>query len=316
MDSQLLGIHSFTTFLQEGEESYNDYLLTSLNDLESQVTPPNPKPGTARKTKSRQGNFSLEDDNLLVSAWLNTSLDPINGVNQSKHSFWARVHEYYEKNKKPASCERSFSSLTNRWSTIQHASNKFYGALAQFEGRSPSGVTEQDKIEQAKELYRSNQSATFDFLHCWTILRHHPKWKQTVAEGSSVKTKTRSVTPDGHVPAFPFLDEGTISPSIDMNLERPIGKKAKKKRKRQDNTSSNLVDLVTEMREEKKRANAEKGKDRKELIRLTKERLELDQRREENELMRMDTSSLPPMQQEYFRNLQLEILEKKKSRKP
>ncbi|XP_035540252.1 uncharacterized protein LOC118344230 [Juglans regia] len=275
MDSQLHGVHSFTTLLQEGEESYNDYLLTSLNDLESQVTPPNPKQGIARKTKSRQGNFSPKEDNLLVSAWLNTSLDPINGVDQSKHSFWARVHEYYEKNKKPTSCEGSSSPLTNRWSTIQHATNKFCGALAQIEGRSPSGVTEQDKIEQAKELYRSNQSATFNFLHY----------------------------------------EDTISPSIDVNLERPIGKKAEKKRKRQDNTSSNLADLVTKMREDKKRANAEKGEDRKELIRLTKERLDLDQRREENELMRMDTSSLPPMQQEYFCSLQFEILEKQRSRK-
>ncbi|XP_040990968.1 uncharacterized protein LOC121238195 [Juglans microcarpa x Juglans regia] len=203
-----------------------------------------------------------------------------------------------------------------RWSTIQHATNKFCGALAQIEGRSPSGIIEQDKIEKAKELYRSNQSAIFNFLHCWTILRHHPKWKQTVAKGSSVKTKRRSVTPDGHVPDFTFLNEDTISPSIDVNLERPIGKKAEKKRKRQDNTSSNLADLVTEMREEKKRANAEKGKERKELIHLTKERLDLDQRREENELMRMDTSSLPPMQQEYFHNLQLKILEKQRSRKP
>ncbi|XP_041015007.1 uncharacterized protein LOC121257824 [Juglans microcarpa x Juglans regia] len=228
---------------------------------------------------------------------------------------WARVHEYYEQNKKLRSCERSLSSLTNRWSTIQHATNKFCGALAQIEGRSPSGVTEQDKIEQAKKLYRSNQSATFNFLYCWTILRHHPKWKQTVAE-RSVKTKRRSVTPDAHVPEFISIDEDTISPSIDVNLERPIGKKAKKKRKRQDSISSNLADLVTEMREEKKRANAEKGEDRKELIRLIKERLNLDQRREDKEFMRIDISSLPPMQQEYFRNLQLEILEKQRSTKP
>ncbi|XP_035549737.1 glutathione S-transferase T3-like [Juglans regia] len=221
------------------------------------------------RVRDEEGGWVSQDSNL-VSAWLNTSLDPINRVDQSKHSFWARVHEYYEKNKKLTCCEHSSSSLTNRWSTIQHATNKFCGALAQIEGKSPSGVTEQAKIEQANELYRSNQFATFNFLHCWTILRHHPKWKQTVADGSSVKTKRRSVTPDGHVPEFTFLDEDTISPSIDVNLERPIGKKVEKKRKRQDNSSSNLADLVTEMRDEKKRANAEKGEDRKELICLTK----------------------------------------------
>ncbi|KAG6620634.1 hypothetical protein I3842_Q057900 [Carya illinoinensis] len=212
---------------------------------------------------------------FIKTTWLNTSLDPINGVDQSKHSFWVRVHEYYEKNKNSTSCERSLSSLTNRWSTIQYATNKFCRALAQIEGRSPSGATKQDKIEQAKELCRSNQSATFNFLYCWNILRHHPKWKQTVAEGS-VKTKRKSITPDVHVPEFTIIYEDIISLSIDVNLERPIGKKAEKKQKRQDSTSSNLADLMTKMREEKKRANAEKGEDRKEIIRLTKERLDLD----------------------------------------
>ena len=77
MDSQLHEIHSFTTLLQEEEESYNDY-LPSLNDLESQYTPSNPENGNSKKTKSRKDNFSIEEDNLLVLAWLNTSMDPIN----------------------------------------------------------------------------------------------------------------------------------------------------------------------------------------------------------------------------------------------
>ncbi|KAG6724907.1 hypothetical protein I3842_02G006500 [Carya illinoinensis] len=58
------------------------------------------------------------------------------------------------KNKKSTFCERSSNSLTNRWSTIQHATTKFCGALAQIEGRSPSGVTEQDKrlkLDQQRE---------------------------------------------------------------------------------------------------------------------------------------------------------------------
>ncbi|KAG6663788.1 hypothetical protein CIPAW_02G047200 [Carya illinoinensis] len=130
------------------------------------------------------------------------------------------------------------------------------------------------KIEKAKELYQSNQSATFNFLYCWTILTHHPKWKQT--EGN-VKTRRRSITPNAHVPKFTILDEDTISLSIDVNLERPIGKKAEKKQKRQDSTSSNIADLVTKMREKSKRSNAEKVEDRKEIIHLTKERLDLDQ---------------------------------------
>ncbi|XP_062083610.1 glutathione S-transferase T3-like [Humulus lupulus] len=319
-DSQLHGVHSFTTLLQEGEESYNDY-LPSLNDLESQYTPSNPEEGSSRKTKSRKGNFSTEEDNLLVLAWLNTSMDPINGVDQSKYSFWSRVHEYYEKNKKSISSERSSCSIRNRWSTIQLATNKFCGALAQIERRSPSGANEQDKIEKAKEFYRSIHPTSFNFLHCWTILRHHPKWKESVAEGSSMKAKRRSIIRDGHAPEF--IDEDTAAPSLDVNLERPIGKKVAKKRKRQEDNSSNLTDLVIEIKGERIKSNAEKGEIRKEYARIAKERLEFDKQKEDNEIMRreleimrVDVSTLSPTQQEYFRTLQLEILEKQKSRKP
>ncbi|XP_062119255.1 uncharacterized protein LOC133833005 [Humulus lupulus] len=225
-------------------------------------------------------------------------MDSINGVDQSKYSFWSRVHEYYEKNKKSISSERSSCSIRNKWSTIQLATNKFCGALAQIERRSPSGANEQDKIEKAKEFYR-----------------------KSVAEGSSMKAKRRSIIRDGHAPEF--IDEDTAAPSLDVNLERPIGKKDAKKRKRQEDNSTNLTDLVIEIKGERIKSNVEKGEIRKEYARIAKERLELDKQKEENEIMRrkleimrVDVSTLSPTQQEYFRTLQLEILKKQKSRKP
>ncbi|KAF4401973.1 hypothetical protein G4B88_017485 [Cannabis sativa] len=111
-----------------------------------------------------------------------------------------------------------------------------------------------------------------------------------------------------------FLDEDT-SPSIDVNLERPIGKKAAKKRKRQESTSSDIIDLVLQISEKRDKKDAKKEEYKKEFICLTKERLELDKQKEVNEIMRIDFSTLSPMQQEYFRSLQLEILEKKRCTK-
>ena len=43
----------------------------------------------------RQRNFSEREDCLLASAWLNVSLDPIHGTNQSKSTYWGRITEYY-----------------------------------------------------------------------------------------------------------------------------------------------------------------------------------------------------------------------------
>ncbi|XP_047335517.1 glutathione S-transferase T3-like [Impatiens glandulifera] len=78
--------------------------------------------------KARSKNFSLEEDLLLVSAWLNTSIDPIHGTDQTNSQYWSKVGAYYKKViKKNKYGQRIDKSLTNRWSTIQQVVNKFCG---------------------------------------------------------------------------------------------------------------------------------------------------------------------------------------------
>ena len=91
-----------------------------------------------------------------------------------------------------------------------------------------------------------------------------------MADGSNMKAKRRSIIRDGHAPEF--IDEDTAAPSLDVNLERPIGKKAAKKRKRQEDNSSNLTDLVIEIKGERIKSNAEKGEIRKEYARIAKKK--------------------------------------------
>ena len=43
------------------------------------------------KTATRGGNFSVEKDVLLVSAWLNTSVDPMHDNEQKQEKFIAKV---------------------------------------------------------------------------------------------------------------------------------------------------------------------------------------------------------------------------------
>ena len=95
--------------------------------------------------RARGGNFTIEEDLLIVSAWLNISLDAIQGNEQKHKAYWTRLWEYFHKYKNFAS-ERSQVSLMNRWSTIQLVTNKFCGCYAQIESRNQSGVIEQDKV--------------------------------------------------------------------------------------------------------------------------------------------------------------------------
>ncbi|CAL5362865.1 unnamed protein product [Camellia sinensis] len=88
------------------------------------------------------------EDNMVVSAWLNTSLDAVYRNEQKSKTFWRRVGEYFHEHKTFIS-ERNNNSLMNRWSIIQLGTNKFCGYFAQIEALHQSGVNEQDKIGKA-----------------------------------------------------------------------------------------------------------------------------------------------------------------------
>jgi hypothetical protein len=45
-------------------------------------------------------NFTLTEYETLCSAYLNVSKDPIVGVNQSMQSYWVRITDYYNDNRK------------------------------------------------------------------------------------------------------------------------------------------------------------------------------------------------------------------------
>jgi hypothetical protein len=52
-----------------------------------------------RPNQKRSKNFSLEEDNLLVSAWINVSFDAVQGTDQSRGTYWGRIYEYFHDNK-------------------------------------------------------------------------------------------------------------------------------------------------------------------------------------------------------------------------
>ena len=59
--------------------SFTDFLISESEQIVSQQS--NLNVHTTKKSQ-RSKNFSLEEDYLLVSAWLNTSKDPITRVDQ------------------------------------------------------------------------------------------------------------------------------------------------------------------------------------------------------------------------------------------
>jgi hypothetical protein len=83
-------------------------------------------PHGAAKEKKRCKYVNVDEGKLLVSAWLNVSQDPIQGVNQAYNIYWGRIHQYFHGNKNFDS-DHPQVSLMNRWSDIQHDVNVFCG---------------------------------------------------------------------------------------------------------------------------------------------------------------------------------------------
>ena len=101
-----------------------------------------PEIETITTNKGKRGvNFSVDEDKLLVLAWLNTSLDPTHG------------NELKQGNHNAASATRTPISLSSQWRMINKETSRFCGFLASLEGLYQSGTTEQDEVNVRDIFY-------------------------------------------------------------------------------------------------------------------------------------------------------------------
>ncbi|XP_028073585.1 glutathione S-transferase T3-like [Camellia sinensis] len=280
----------FTNLMNDG----TDYeFMDEPLDQGDQSSPISPQIETTKKPQ-RGGNFTTEEDSMLISAWLNISLDPVQGNEQKSKAYWLRVWEYFHQYK-TFSSNCSQTSLMNRWSAIQLATNKFSGCFAQIQRLNQSGKTDKDKvlmplsflyllslelsnlmiisvllsiiqILDARKLYKELYKSSFPFEHCWHELRDQPKWRE---EYSMKKQKPKKVaTPGVCSPSAPDsinLEDHDVSHNDNVDLERPPGRKAEKerlnKRKNKDRGNeggSPILILLEDLKEDRKKMNDKK----------------------------------------------------------
>jgi hypothetical protein len=134
---------SFTNFfMSESEDILSQ--PSDFNQLINDLTYSNLNVNTIKKSQ-RNKNFSPEEDCLLVSAWLNTSKDPITGVEQQTKQFWTRVHAYFVEN--GGNLNNRFQiSISSRWQEINREVGKFVGFVTQIENRQQSGMTKESRV--------------------------------------------------------------------------------------------------------------------------------------------------------------------------
>ncbi|KAF5473441.1 hypothetical protein F2P56_010052 [Juglans regia] len=340
MDSGEHGNMFFTSLLTQEPELDHIYIgQGEQHPVTLDDSPPLPQvdPPPSQRKSARDANFTPEEDKLLVSAWLNSSIDAIQGTDQKHAQLWEKVSQYFNDYKESTN-ERSVGSLIHRWSAIQKATNKFCAKLAQVEGLNQSGMTEQDKFDKAKVMYQSLEKTTFQFEHCWQLLKDQPKWNQRCTKDGTKRrstmsptySRTSSMATNSPIDSVGGTEGENMETNDVIDLDRPIGRKAEKgKRKAQGRASEELVELskkrytlLEESRAQEKeffRLKAEKMAYEREMeenktrqederLRLEAEKLEIARLEREERIMLLDVSTLNEVQQVYFQQLQREIL--------
>ncbi|KAL9365124.1 hypothetical protein Peur_042997 [Populus x canadensis] len=313
---------SFTNFLMSESEDILSQPSDS-NQLIDDLTYSNLNVHTTKKSQ-RSKNFSPEEDCLLVSAWLNTSKDPITGVEQQTKQFWARVHAYFVENGGNLN-NRSQISISNRWQEINREVGKFVGFVTQIENRQQSGMTEESRINDARQMYASCVGKRFQLEHCWVILRKEPKWQFERASQHQRSNKKQK----SHVNASSTSSAPSTPDSVNLGedsepliyQDRPIGQKAAKERLKRkqgkdkvgETTVTNILqqfrDTLVEIEDQKKQDRKIMLEQQAMMIQQSQEKQELDRIEKEEQIMKMDISNLDPISAAYFQNRKLEIMQ-------
>ncbi|XP_013608304.1 PREDICTED: glutathione S-transferase T3-like [Brassica oleracea var. oleracea] len=91
--------------------------------------------------------WTLTEDVVLISAWLNTSKDPVVGNEQRAGAFWKRIAAYFAASPKVQGGEKRESiQCKQRWQKINDLVSKFSGSYEAATRQKTSGMNENDVL--------------------------------------------------------------------------------------------------------------------------------------------------------------------------
>ncbi|XP_062217738.1 glutathione S-transferase T3-like [Phragmites australis] len=258
----------------------------------------------------------MKEDLLLVSSWLNVSMDPVVGSNQSLGDFWQRIETYFHDNKYFPST-RNKKSLQERWTFINCLVQKFCGHYARALRSRRSGTTEG---ETACKMFQAVEHKEFTLLPCWRELRHHPKWQ---SESSHKKQKTAaagSPASTQHVESYPGAEaRDTPALIVSPRPKRPPGRTGSKEVAHGSSSSNSASAPMKEIFDRQFSLKERIEKDRVERfaemmnmecqrLRLEEEHMQMEKVKEEMLIMNMDLSQMDEDQKAYYKSLRPSII--------
>lgn len=144
-------LHSQSENVGNENFHYESFPSSEIPPFSSQNSEAPPTPEDTPAQRRERKKWTPADDEVLISAWLNTSKDAIVGNDQKSGTFWNRVQEYYAASPHviAGGLKTEHNHCKQRWHKINDWTNKFCGAFAAAERRMTSGQSENDVLKLA-----------------------------------------------------------------------------------------------------------------------------------------------------------------------
>ncbi|KAF8100794.1 hypothetical protein N665_0217s0021 [Sinapis alba] len=175
--------------------------------------------------RKERRKWSLTEDLVLISAWLNTSKDPVVGNEQKAIAFWKRIAAYVASSPKLSALQkREPTHCKQRWGKINEGVCKFVGCYEAATKAKSSGMNEDDVMKMAHEIYANDYNLKFTLEHAWLELHHDQKWCGAPSTKDKVSSKRRKL--DDQTAQSSSSVQGCLGE--DEAMARPAGVKAAK----------------------------------------------------------------------------------------
>ncbi|KAL9678731.1 hypothetical protein QQ045_016581 [Rhodiola kirilowii] len=191
--------------------------------------------------RENTGQWKWVEDKLLISGWLNVSIDPLIGTDQKADAFWDRVLQYCEEDN-PGVIKRGVVAMRKRWQRINEGSQKFGSCYEEAQRTIGSGSNLDDINERAHTLHFAKYNKKCNFDKHWFELRRQPKWRAPATTESSKRTK---LTNSGAYSSSGNND----TPTNENDCESPVRPKCTKAAKRKGKGKAKMVEASDEYEE-------------------------------------------------------------------
>uniref|UniRef100_J3L075 Uncharacterized protein n=1 Tax=Oryza brachyantha TaxID=4533 RepID=J3L075_ORYBR len=198
--------------------------------LAETATPP------TRHVNQNPISIDSDDDTDIVSAWLNNSMDPINGNNKKAEKYWGDVAKEYNKTTEQKRWRNS-KQAKERWHNINARLDLFQGCWLKAKRTYTSGYSDQMWIDMAQKFHAEENPKLGHFVltEVWNICRDQPKW---IACNDALKRVRKRNASDNREP--------TEEASANTDFEEPpwpIGQKAAQESKGKSKATTDIDDI-------------------------------------------------------------------------